>query len=225
MLLAVNPKRARGVSVWKVIGVLAILMVLVCAGVGTFIYMNFKGWAVDLASAMVVSIVEESNLPEDQKESILTNVETLAEDVRNGDLPMEDFGEIMMSLSQGPFLNLVLVELIEADYVSKCQPNDKDRAAAALAFDRFERGIVEEKISDEKVEEAMALVQAADMKDTPQLKENLTADELKAFVEKIAQLADEEEIPAEPFTVDFAGMFQEAIDAVRGGAASTAPAG
>jgi hypothetical protein len=224
MSFATSSKRARGVSFLKVLGILAILVVLVCAGVGTWLYMNAKSLIASGVQAVVVEMVEQSELPDDQKTSILANIDGLAEDLKNDKLSMAEFGRIFEKLGEGPFFNLVMIEAVEAQYMNRVSPNEEEKLEAALAFDRFERGIVEEKLSDDQVEEAMALVQTAGTEDAPQMKEGLTADDLRAFVDKITQLADEAEIPSEPFVPDFAGQFQAAIDAVRGGAAETAPA-
>jgi hypothetical protein len=186
--------------------------------------MNAKSLIASGVQAVVVEMVEQSDLPEDQKTSILANIDELAEDMRNDKLSMAEFGRIFEKLGEGPFFNLVMVESVEKQYVAKCSPDEEEKVEAALAFDRFERGIVEEMLSEEQVDQAMALVQVTGTDDQPQLKESLGAEDLKAFVEKIGKLADEAEIPSEPFVPDFAAEFQKAIDAVRGGGPSTAPA-
>ncbi len=222
-----NPHLRRGASALKVLAIIFLVLVLVCGGIVTYVAVNFKRLAAGWVRGPLIQAIQNSNLPEDQKASITANIDRLTGDFENGRISFQQLGRVGTELAEGPFINLIIVESVEARHVEMIELPPEQRDEVSLTFDRFERGICEDAITTDQVDEVLAVVSASDGQDIRELKENLTEADLSAFVSAMKDKADEAEIPIEPYQVDFAAELQRVIDKVLGtgpATTQTAPA-
>jgi len=107
---------------------------------------------------------------------------------------------------------LGLVMAADEKYVKPSGLSNDDQDAARRTLQRLARGAFEKTIPENEVQEAMQLVMQHQPDGSQQLKERLTDDELKAFLEKAKEKADAASVPDEPFEVNIADELEKAID-------------
>ncbi len=197
----------------KVLAIIFVVIALVCAGVGTYVYMNFRSIVAATVLDPMKGKIAESNLPQDQKDRLTVMAEQLTKDFKAGVISWAQLGKILEELAEGPFFTLLQLDELRGRYERICKPTDESRAEAMLAFSRFERGLVEKTISRDEVEEVMGKLFVGDS-NSAKIRDDLTAEELTAFVAELKQAADEAEVPVEPYQADFATYLEEAVDKV-----------
>lgn len=207
-------RRAGGAA--KIVIIVLVAFVLVCGGALTYVVRSWKGWVAGAIRETLVEEIKKSNLPEGQKDRLGHALTQLANGFEEGRVSKEQFGRIMQKLGEGPFLTLILVEGLESRHMELIQPAEADRPEIELTFERFERGIYEGKITETQVQDALSPVATAKDQGMLQIKEDLTADELKAAVENMERAANEAAIPVEPYQVDFASELETILTDVLG---------
>lgn len=219
------PPQRGGMRALKVIGLIMLALVLICGGAVTYIAWNAKSWMASFARGPLVQEIQKSSLPEDQKAGITHNINRLSRAFEEGRLSWTQLGEAMAELTEGSFVDLMLIEAVRAKYNGQSSAGEEEKQASMLAFDRFQRGIVEDQISQKDLSEVMSLVTNT-QNNQRELKQNLTDTELNAFVEAMKEKADAADIPQERYQVDFAGPIERVTVSILGeeAGASTKPA-
>lgn len=193
-----------------VVGVLALLTV--CAGIYTALH--WKGWVAQASMKASQQLINDSGLPDDQKQSILSEVKNLGDDFSSGKISNQEMARIVRSISDSPLLPLAGVQNARAKYIEPSDMTPKEKASAILALQRLARGVYEKKISTDDVH-----VVAASILDSPanrgwRLKEHPSRMDLDALVVAARARADKAEIPNEPFDLNIADELKKAIHGV-----------
>lgn len=216
-------------GILKILLIIFVILALLCGGVATYVYFNLRSLMVSALLPASRQIVADSRLPQSQKDRLNTIMDRVGSDYREEKITNEQMMGIARELTEGSFFQLMQVELVRGDYHQKVQGSPEEAAAADLAFDRYQRGIVEERIPAAEVEKALGLVSKLDSSNQQVLDEDATPIRHQTFVEQIRKEADAAEIPAEPYQADFAGYLEDAVADVLGetspdGSAETLPA-
>ncbi|MBM3968788.1 MAG: hypothetical protein FJ302_02840 [Planctomycetes bacterium] len=187
-------------------------LLLIVAGIGVWIAFNWKGWAADITKKVAADAVAKSSLPAEDKARILKRINQLADDFQAGKVSTQQLGHVMEQIAKSPLLPLGLVMAADEKYVKPSGLSNDDQDAARRTLQRLARGAFEKTIPENEVQEAMQLVMQHQPDGSQQLKERLTDDELKAFLEKAKEKADAASVPDEPFEVNIADELEKAID-------------
>ncbi len=193
-------------------GCAAVCLLLVLAGIGTWVAFNWKGWASDITKKVAADAVAKSSLPAEDKARILKRINLLADDFQAGKVSTQQLGHVMEQIAKSPLLPLGLVMAADEKYVKPSGLSSDDQDAARRTLQRLARGAFEKSIPENDTQEVMKLVMNHQPDGSEQLKERLTDDELKAFLEKAKEKADAASVPDEPFEVNIADELEKAID-------------
>ena len=189
-------------------------LLLVAVGIGVWVSMNWKNWVADIGKQVAADAVAKSSLPEVDKARIRNRINQLADDFKAGKVSTEQLGKVMEQIAQSPLLPLGLVMAADEKYVKPSGLTDEDKDAGRRTLQRLARGVFEKSIPDNDKQEVMKLVMEPQPGGGERLKERLTDDELKAFLEKAKEKADAAAVPDEPFEVNIADEIEKAIDNV-----------
>jgi len=197
--------------------VLGIILVLAIAG-GVFVYMNWKTWTADIGAAALTAMVEEFELPPDQEAAMITEINTLAQDFKDGKVSVQQIGTLAEELSESPAIYVMAASAIRVNYIQPSGLTDEEKTNANLQLSRLARGLTEKTITPEEAQNAMdqIIVQTQENQFDLRQPEVVTDEDLKEMVEKVTNLADEKEVPSEQFNVDVAAEFRKAIDKALG---------
>ncbi len=212
------PQRRR-IPVLKIIGTILLVMILICGGLVTYVAYNFRSWTAALIKGPAVTVVEQSNLPADQKTLIKQNLNRVADAYHDGRMSYTQFTTIISQLDKGPFFKLVSVESMRYQYSIAHPSMDAERAQTILLFDRFERGIAENAIPPHQVSQVMSLVHDPDRnhhRSGQTSRPAISEADLKPFIDAMRTAVEQAEIPAVAYQADFAGEIDKAVNTVLG---------
>ena len=187
-------------------------LLLIVVGGGVWFAMNWKNWAAEITKKVAADAVAKSSLPAEDKARILKRINHLADDFKAGKVSMQQMGRVMEQIAQSPLLPLGLVMAADESYVKPSGLSDDEQEAGRRTLQRLARGAFEKSISESDVQEVMQLAMRIQPDGSQELKERLTDEELKAFLEKAKEKADAAAVPDEAFDVNIADEIEKAID-------------
>lgn len=195
-------------------GCAAACLLVIAAGIGIWVAMNWKDWAADFGKQVAADAVSKSSLPAEDKARVLQRINQLADDFKAGKVSTQQLGKVMEQIAQSPLLPLGLVMAADEKYVKPSGLSNEEKDAARRTLQRLARGAFEKSIPENDTQEVMKLVTDHESNGNERLKERLSDDELKAFLEKAKEKADAASVPDEPFDVNIADEIEKAIDKV-----------
>ncbi len=211
------PPRQRSVATTCLIGCLGMTLVLmlVLAGGIWLIYASrdkIKAFVSDTAREAIVSGIRESELDEEEKQAVIDQVDRVADLYKSGEITTEQLGRIMEELAQSPLMGAIVVISIESQYLHPSGLSDEEKQQGQRTMQRVYRGVLEEKIQQEELDDALEYV--ADRRDDRSIewKAAVKDDELREFLRLLQERADAAGIPDEPFEIRISEQFQMAVD-------------
>lgn len=199
-------------------GILKVLLIILgvfflCIVIGgIYVLMNVKEWTADLGSQAAQSVIKQSSLPEDQKAAILSEIDQLTTDYKNGKVSTEKVGRVIQTMTEGTLIPVAIVQASNAKYVQPSDMTDKEKAEAALILQRLARGLYEKKIPKQAIDEITRPIGDVDSaRHSWMMKENPTRMEIDQYIANAKASADAAMIPNEPFTVNIADEFKKVV--------------
>lgn len=198
-------------------GVLKILLIVfgvifICLiGIGVYIAMNWRNWAADVTNVAAQQIIKESGLPEDQKQTILSDIKNLGEDFKTGRVSMQEMARILDSVQKGPLIPLAAVQTVRQKYIEPSNMTAEEKAVAMLTVQRYARGVYEKKIPKEDLEDTVKPIAELHGTSNWTLKDNPTRMEIDQFLANAKAKADAADIPNEPYDLNIAEELRKAI--------------
>ena len=200
----------------KVLGIGCAGVTVIGIAVAIYVGLHAREWAGDAARAILVVVIEESRLSEPQKVALTQRADRLTEDFKAELITLEQLGRIGERIVEGPIFDLALLMALESEAVLDAGLEIGQRDSASLEFQRYYRAVVEGAISPRELDRLVAqyLDNPADLEG---IGAELTDVERDALVDDLKSGADAADVPAEPYEIDFAALFDEVVDGVLGG--------
>lgn len=174
------------------LGISAVL----CAGVGYYVYQNASTFAIQAIRTGVQAALEDSGLPQEEQDAIMVQFERVVTAYENGEMTLEEMGEMMQDLAESPMMSVIVFEAIELKYLNSSGLSEEEKTEAKQTLARIVRGAQEEKLTKQEIQElARHIMKETDDPDQQELKSRMSDEELRAFFADAKQLADEKEIP------------------------------
>ncbi len=190
----------------------AIMLVLVIV-VGIWVARNVKGWTADITSQVVNVVIDESDLPDQEKVEIKDQVARLTDAFREGDLSFEQAGKVVEDIMKSPLMPSIVVAGIERKYFEDSGLTEEEKEAGRTALNRFVTGMIEEKIGEQEFEAAMSKIAVKQPDGQWQMRDSVSDEELRGLIDFLKEKADAAEIPAEVQQVDPSDEMKRIIDA------------
>ena len=197
-------------------GVLFVFM-LVIGGLSVFwIANNVRRVAVTAAVPTLQKAVSNLNIPEDQQQQIDNRIQQLGEDFEQGDLSLEDLGNIAKTAAQGPLAPATATLWFTEQYINKSNLSADEKSAAIMTTRRFGRGILSESIPSETQEKVRVRIAETNRQGETTFKSRLSDAELKSMLKEMADAADAAGIEKNVPEINFADEFDRAVDEALG---------
>jgi len=212
-----EPKKSGGGCTTAIIGCLVICLVLagLACGLGIYGWMNRVMLGANIAESVANSMIDESDLPEEQKVRMKEQTSRLAKGVRDGDITLEQVGQVGEKIAESPAMTAIPVEVARAKYIEPSGLSDEEKADAKKQLQRVAHGAFEEKISEEELKGLLDGRIADEQPDgNLQFRENVPDEDLRELVTAAKQLADDKGIPDQNYEVDLAAELKKAVDEV-----------
>jgi len=203
-------RRDRG-GVLKVLLIIVGVLLLVCVLIGIYVATHWKGWAADAANAAAQAMVNETEFPQDQKNTILAEIRRVGSDFREGRMSVQEMGRVMRAIGEGPLIPLAAIQETKHKYIEESDMTDAEKKGAILTVQRFTRGVHERKIRTEDVGDVVAPIANRHQKGQWDFKHSPTRMEVDEFLANAKIKADEAKIPEEPFEFNIAEELKDTI--------------
>jgi hypothetical protein len=202
---------------WQKGCLIAFVVVLVLIGAGIVTIM--LTWKRMAAAGIVMgteAMVQQSSLPQGDKDRIVAKVGKVADDFKSGKMSMEQFAKVMQSVMESPLLPLGVMTGVEAGHLAKSGLSAEEKEGAKAAMSRFARGVADKTLSMDDLKDPFKHIGSYSAGPGPsqnfRLKEKVTDEELRAFVAALKEKADKAGVAAEVAPIDIATEVEKAID-------------
>ena len=233
-----------GIGAGLLIGCLGVflLCVVMCAGGVWYVQRNVDRWAMTFVREALVAVVNESQIPAQEKTEIVGQVDRVVNAYKARKISQEDLERVMEELQDSSAFSLILLHGTGEQYLDDSGLSEDEKTAGRRVFERALRGIYEEKIAEEDFYAALPDSfesdlphKPADVDEAPPAADvvaesgeanaeamegeeyAVTDEQVRASLKKLKTMADEAEIPDEPFVIDFGDEVKKAVDAALSG--------
>jgi hypothetical protein len=191
-----------------VIGVVAAVLI------GFWVSRNWRNWAASLASEGIRQGIEASQLPAQEKQEIMVQVDRVAKAFRERTISDEQLGRLIDKLVESPLMSSVMASAIGTQYLDKSGLSEEEKTQGRQTLLRFIRGSIDGKISEEGRDAAMKHVADRDAGRNWQIRrqDQVSDADLKAFLDEAKTQADQAQIPDQPESFDPSDEFKKIID-------------
>jgi hypothetical protein len=188
-------------------------MLLAVLGVGAWwLSQNWRELASEAGSEAIKEGINATDLPEQEKTEMAVEVDRVAQAFRAGELSPEQLGAIMEQIVESPLMTTLVASAIESKYIASSGLSDKEKEEGRQTLRRFIRGGVDGKISQGGIDEAMQHVATRSGEGSWELRDQVSDEDLRKFIEAAKDEADAAQVPAEIENVDPSDEFRRIID-------------
>jgi hypothetical protein len=198
-------------------GVVGLAAVLACAGAVWWVTANFKNLATNMVASAVKQSIDSSEMRAEDKQELNAQIDRVAEGFKQNKISGEELGQIMEGLTKSPLFVVLIVYGVTHDYINRPDQDADVKAEAERTLQRIARGSAEGKIKTEDLQKAFSTIsqdpnQPMQPGQPPQTKPQLSDEDLEKFLEDLKALADEKEIPDEPYELNVGKEVKRIVD-------------
>lgn len=194
-------------------GCLVLLALLVAGGVYAYFYA--PGMVVDWFRNIAVKAIEESEIPAEQKQAVIAQVDRLAAAMKEGRLSAEQAISVVRELPNSPVFHVLLLQAGKSE-IPKLGLEEEAAEEALLTVQRAQRGLLEEQLTPADLDDAFSHVMTKDENGLRSLKQEAGPEDWRAFLEKARDAVDAAGVPAEEYEVDLGEVVKRFVDKILG---------
>jgi len=201
---------------WLAIGcfVTALVLLLVASVASFWIYKNSSRLIADGAVTVGEQMVNEMDLPPEQSDQIVDRIKGLGEQYKEGKITLEDLVEVGEELSKDEDVIMSgIVYFVDSQVLEEAPIDDDLRAEVRRMTHRLARGVIEDQIELDDLKPLMDGI-VKKTADGYELDPDVSQEDFENVLESAKTIADQAEIPDEPYEVDFMKEVDEVIDSV-----------
>lgn len=194
----------------------ALVVLLIVAVVLLVIY--GRGWLAAAGLLIAEQALEETELPELERQEILDHLDALAEDFKARRVSWTQLRSVAESIVRSPLLPAAAVYAARKEYFDPSGLSAEEKANAELQMQRLARGVFEGTITIDEMEDVVDAIAVRTDEHTWRFKDRkiVSDEDLRQMVSEVTTLVDQKGIPAEPFTIDVSDEIGRAIDRALG---------
>jgi len=184
---------------------------LLCGGVAWLGFGWIQSRVVDWAHGAATEFVQRSDLPPDQVESMLADLDRLRAAHREGRIGYGEIEELLAALESGPLVPLVALRAFDGRILADAELGEDEKRDARRALQRCARGLEEGTIRPLEVNEQLSVSFEGPPAEGWHERWR-TPDEVRATVAALRGLADRASVPDEAHEPDVAGELHALVD-------------
>ncbi|MDA0660927.1 MAG: hypothetical protein O2931_13820 [Planctomycetota bacterium] len=205
---------------WKIAGVgcLGVLAVTIvgCVVGGWYIYRNGVRLAAPLARTFAQQALNDAELPQEEKDAIMVQVDRLVTAAEQDRVNMNDLQKALDSISKSPLFAAGMVSAADVKYVQPSGLSNEEKQDATRVLQRVLHGLYDKAITIEQLEPVQSFLFVDDGKGAKRLKEQLTDEELRQFIAGCREIVDKADVADEPFEITISQELKEVVDDLLG---------
>ncbi len=193
-------------------GVIVVVGLLACGGAAWYGISQ----APIIAADLIITAIEESELPDEEKREVKKQIDRVKDAYKRGDIGYAEFGKMAQSFAESPLMSLIYVYAAEKQYLEPSGLSDEEKADAKLVLSRLIRGVTEEKVDMDGVDEALEPITLQKTNNQRQLKPTLSDEEVREFIANCKQIADDAGVSEEHVDVNVSDTVKQLVDETLG---------
>jgi hypothetical protein len=188
--------------------------VLLCVGGVWWVQSNFTKLIATVAREAIVAGINESELAAQEKTEVIAQIDRVVNTFKAGKLNTDEVEKLFEDLQDSPIFVLIQIWGAEKVYLEPSGLSAEEKLAAKRALERVFRGVHEKKITHEQFEGAMpeSFHAEAEAEDPAAKPKKVSDEDVRTFVANLKKLADDAQIPDEPFQIDISDELKKDID-------------
>jgi hypothetical protein len=209
-------ERQAGIATGCLVAVIAVILIF--GAIGVYVAGNYQTWLAQGIAAGMQAVIETTDLPQQEKSEITEIIDQIKNGYLNKEISLEELGLILESMSGSPVIPIGLVTQFEESYVVPSGLNSDEKAAANLNLNRLARGISNEQIGWETVDEILAPISDLGEDGNQHLRSpaEVSDDDIRQVLVVVQRTADEAEVTDEKIEVDISDEFKKSVEIALG---------
>jgi hypothetical protein len=198
------------------LGCLAVVVLFLILGVVATIWIsrNWRAWTANTMSMAIKVSIDETGLPDAEKEQIKAEVDRGANLFRDGKISNEQAARLVETIMASPLMTALITSGAEKKYLDSSGLSDEEKSEAKVTLQRFARGIIDNKINQQTRDAAMQHISETQADGSRRLRDKVSDAELLAFLTDAKKAADEAQIPEQVPQIDPSDEVKRIIDEV-----------
>jgi len=200
----------------------------VCIGGVWYVASNLDRWVVGIGREAIVAAIKESELPEQEKTEVITQVDRIVTAYKERKINQADLERVFTELQDSPALAALSLYGIEDEYLTGTNLTKAEMEQGRRTFQRSLRAVYEGKIKQDAFYAALPNdegeeMSAEDARDPKKIQERVRLasnkkaetspdDDLRLTLTKLKVMADNAGIPDEPFQLDIGDEVKKLVD-------------
>jgi hypothetical protein len=193
------------------LGVLFLGGVVCIAGV-CYVASNLDKWVVGIGREALVAVINDSQLPPSEKGEVITQVDRLVTAYKERKINQADLERVFTELQDAPALKALTLYGVENDYFANTKLTADEIEQGRRTFQRALRGVYEGQISDETFYAALPGDGEQVRLASTNSADSSADDDLRETLVKLKVIADNAQIPDEPFQLDIGDEVKKLVD-------------
>jgi hypothetical protein len=207
-------------------GGVGLVCALLCVGGVWYVKQNAGKWVAGMAREVIVAVIEESEIADEEKAEVIAQVDRVVNAYKQGRISEQDLERLMQEFQSSPAFMMISAWGLEKAYLDPSGLSDEEKEAGRRSIQRAFRGLVEKKITQEQFARVMPQDNSdvrmdvaattdggkAVVKNSERPGQALTDEEVRKLLADLKKLADDAEIPDEPFEIDISDEVKKAVD-------------
>jgi len=208
---------------------LFIVGVLLCAGGVWYVRQNADKWVARMVREVIVASINGSEIPAGEKTEVVAQIDRVVDAYKQGRIKAEDLEPMMKKLEKSPAFLLIEAWGLEKTYLDPSGLPADEKAAGRRTIERAFRGLCEQKITPQQFSgvvpqqqfQSQAEVKIDNGKTVVKQSRGpgsqLTDEQVQKLLADLKKLADDANIPDEPFEIDIGDEVKKLVDEVLAG--------
>ena len=189
-------------------------LVLIIGGLSVYWFLTTgKSLLAEGVRDSMVEQIEDSELSEQQKNSLITEIDRVTNGVKDGSIGIRKMVALAEELGESPFFEAVNAYTAASFYLSSPELSPEERKDGELTLHRVARGLFERKINRQDLQSLIGPVSySSDHDEFQHIRDNLSMEELRELAKAAKDLADQAGVSNEYQEVDFATELRALVD-------------
>ena len=203
------------------VGLMFLGGVLLVGGIW-YVTANVDRWLVGFGREAIVAMIQESEIPAQEKTEVIEQIDRVVTAYKERKINQDDLNRVLTELQESPALMVVSLYGIDEDYLVDSGLSEAEIVQGRRVFQRVIRGVYEKKIDEDAFYAALPEerdIAEGDQKNGAVVRpasttspEEISTDDLREAIAKLKVMADNAQIPDEPFQLDIGDEFKKAVD-------------
>jgi hypothetical protein len=201
---------------------------IVVVGGVCYVAANLESWIVGLGREAIVAMINESEIPAEEKAEVITQVDRVVTAYKVRKINQSDLEKALHELGDAPAMKVLVLYGLDKEFLTSTGLSEDEIAAGRRAYERALRGVYEDKFTTEDLYAALpldadAMPDTGSNQDSKNAGENITLvanskpksdadDNIREAIAKLKLLADNAGIPDEPFRLDIGDEVKKIVD-------------